>query len=685
MSKNYNSQKSYRAGLFRFSKLVVLTFSIFISAALNARADYWTLHLDLIGSPSSSAYSVQAVSNVTGDIRVEFAVDGAAYHTENFFPYVIFGDNGTVSGATLSNLGGGTHTVHATLFYQGSTTAIATYDLVVSEPADASATPSATPSSSPPPTYSSGTAAFTMSSGKLTSIKYNGAEYFYKVPWDNSAVQMKRADGSSYWANMDYNSYSDATSETRVFSWGKIKYTYATDTNKFYLTGTITNSTADTIKQYWLLPMELRFPSTPSEYDPTGATFKVPMNSGELPVQPMTHSAGRAVLVNENLAKPLGTGFPWSINYLGISPDPHNIWPLWITTGRYWAYPPTAPYIDRTVGPGASDTFRISIRFAPTGIATSDMTADVPFSVAKAKPFVIGSWTDRRSIGSMFLARIVNCGEVPGFTTNPRGWFNDPTVNVQTADGIAAFQKRLLSFADAAVARMKAINSQGMVTWDIEGEWFYQPISYIGDPRLAETLAPELVGVVDTFFKKFRDAGLKVGCGIRPQELRTTSNWGNPGTYQWGDALWPDASMTPDKITAVMIDKIKYAKNRWGCTMFYVDSNDFRYDAEVFERILAAVPGILLMPEHYVTEHYAYCAPLSQLWYDHRTDVDAATLAVYPNAFTVIRVADAIDSTNTPALVDSIKRGNILMYRGWMDDPINTDKVRAIYDAAGQP
>ena len=33
------------------------------------------------------------------------------------------------------------------------------------------------------------------------------------------------------------------------------------------------------------------------------------------------------------------------------------------------------------------------------------------------------------------------------------------------------------------------MNAQGMITWDIEGQQFRHATTYIGDPRLVETLA----------------------------------------------------------------------------------------------------------------------------------------------------------------------------------------------------
>ena len=59
-----------------------------------------------------------------------------------------------------------------------------------------------------------------------------------------------------------------------------------------------------------------------------------------------------------------------------------------------------------------------------------------------------------------------------------------------------------------------AENAQAAITWDIEGEQFPQGTTFIGDPRLVDTLDPEMSGVIDAYFKKFTDAGIKVGMTI---------------------------------------------------------------------------------------------------------------------------------------------------------------------------
>src|ERR1700716_554074 len=97
-------------------------------------------------------------------------------------------------------------------------------------------------------------------------------------------------------------------------------------------------------------------------------------------------------------------------------------------------------------------------------------------------------WNDRRPIGSIYLAR-----DNTKWPSNPRGWFDDPKTDVFSPEGLRAFQTRLIKYADDSVALLKAMNAQGTIVWDIEGEEFAHPeASYVGDPVLLFRIAPEM-------------------------------------------------------------------------------------------------------------------------------------------------------------------------------------------------
>ena len=170
-------------------------------------------------------------------------------------------------------------------------------------------------------------------------------------------------------------------------------------------------------------------------------------------------------------------------------------------------------------------------------------------------------WKDRRPIGAIFLA-----GPQINVPTNPRRWIIFGEIDVTNDKGKAAFRAALLKQADNSVQVLKDIGAQGMITWDPEGEEFGGEV-YYGDPRLAPTLAPEMEfkndggkSVIDEYFEKFRAAGLKVGVCLRPQQITMVD--GRPAHQAAED----------EHAVQILRERIAYAKQRWGRTLFYVDS-----------------------------------------------------------------------------------------------------------------
>jgi hypothetical protein len=298
---------------------------------------------------------------------------------------------------------------------------------------------------------------------------------------------------------------------------------------------------------------------------------------------------------------------------------------------------------------------------------------------------------------------------------------------------VIAFQSRLLSWADGAVAEMSRVGAQGAIIWDIEGQQFDE--AYIGDPTQAETIAPELVGVLDAFIAKFTSAGFRIGFTLRDQVFTQQTGfvnvYGNNITWAGGtqfSSTWAasvdagtiviggfnykiqsvqsassltltTAPPTGTKVPyiyakqtntanpgAVLQAKIQYVKNRWNASLFYVDS-DLAWDGTVtaasyFQSLLSAFPDVLMFPECKNTRHYAYALPYldSNLGY---TQAPANAAYVYPNAVGLVNVATEPNiSASYNALLQSVRSGNILLFAGWYRHPAN-DVVMQIYAAAG--
>ena len=193
-----------------------------------------------------------------------------------------------------------------------------------------------------------------------------------------------------------------------------------------------------------------------------------------------------------------------------------------------------------------------------------------------------------------------------------------------TPNGKMRFQQGVLKWADNAVKVHLQAGAQGMVTWDIEGQE-YPSATFYGEPHLVGKLAPEMeeevqveamedgqaktvkMPLVDAYFRKFRDAGLRTGVCLRPQELKFNPN-GHP--YQ--------AATSGDEAYQDIKEDLEYAKKRWGCTLFYLDSTvDHKakspLEPELFERLQQEHPDVLLMPENQALRYYTCSAPLDSM------------------------------------------------------------------------
>ena len=89
------------------------------------------------------------------------------------------------------------------------------------------------------------------------------------------------------------------------------------------------------------------------------------------------------------------------------------------------------------------------------------------------------NWPDRRPIGALFLADHTHMSE-----KNPRGWFNEPGLDVRGPEGIARFRLAILAYAEKKTSSSyRRTGAQGMIVWDLEGEELPHKITYVGDPR----------------------------------------------------------------------------------------------------------------------------------------------------------------------------------------------------------
>jgi hypothetical protein len=183
-------------------------------------------------------------------------------------------------------------------------------------------------------------------------------------------------------------------------------------------------------------------------------------------------------------------------------------------------------------------------------------------------------------------------------------------------------------------------------------------------------LAPEMGEVIDNYFNRFKAAGLRTGVVIRPQQLVPSPD--NKSFIQ----------ANADDPAQVMIDKIRYAKDRWGISFAYIDTNTNSekdpnpIDAVAMEKVASAFPDVLLIPEYSNLRYYSFSAPYRELRLGFVSTPEMAR-AAYPGSFTLINTTDGPIDLYRKNLAASVKKGDVLMYRTWYADPQN-EKLKAI-------
>jgi hypothetical protein len=497
----------------------------------------------------------------------------------------------------------------------------------------------------------------TMPSG-LSSLKSDDVELLQSGEFRVEQIVLRKPNGERYpGATFGSSEFDQERRELTVtFPWGTIKTGYAASRNRFTLTITTSNaSNSDTIESVHYTPLTLKFPQKVKEYD--GSSPLLFDNLGQPAAVSVSYDSGALAVVSEDLEKPLMIGFPWANN------RPANTeFPLSVHTGRVDSYPDSYPLIRRPIAPHNSDTYVVTLRFGRANATEDELVEDISHKFAGAFPQRV-NWPDRRPIGAIFLGT-----DAQDWASNPRGWFADSHVNVMTPAGVAEFRGRLLSLADTAVGVMRDMNAQGAVTWDIEGH--HTGSLYVGDPRAFETLAPEMAGVADEYFARFRAAGLRTGITVSPRMLRISADGKTAQEIPVADP------------TDLLIQKISYAKKRWGVTLIYINSNTNAsdpnpLDVAIIQKVAAAFPDCLLIPEHSNLQYYAYSAPSMELRHGY-ISTPASVREVYPKAFSVIYTADGPLDIDRDALRAAVKQGDSLMYRTWWPDPQN-EKVKSIY------
>jgi hypothetical protein len=190
--------------------------------------------------------------------------------------------------------------------------------------------------------------------------------------------------------------------------------------------------------------------------------------------------------------------------------------------------------------------------------------------------------------------------------------------------------------------------------------------------------------VIDEAMKLLTDAGINVGVTLRPSHVVYDAEKNSAKHKHEGYDPFEELDA-----------KGAYAKKRWGCRIFYVDTNFFwrpygrekkwqagQLTADLWKRLLTKYPDTLFVPEFGSYADFAYVAG-----YGEADMGDYATpelvRAIWPDAFRVLVIEDADAYVNYDRFVGAVRGGNALMTYSFDPKGKNTVAMSRIYQEAG--
>ncbi|MCU0754947.1 MAG: Ig-like domain-containing protein [Xanthomonadales bacterium] len=497
----------------------------------------------------------------------------------------------------------------------------------------------------------------------LASLRINGFETIGNPGYQGEfglygvGARLRRSDGSTYAADGEASTSTlDAPNRrvTRQYAWGRAVLRYLPDgANRLRIEIDVVNTTPDTLVSLGGILFVLDMPVVPVGEDWTG-------------IRPLSEFP--RFLDPERGVPAIAIGFG-DFGTLSLVNETDPTLPVWF--GNLQGFNAATRYSVRfgmndPVPAGQTRRIVLGVRAdaGQPGLAVTARDAIQRYAAALPPRHV----PDRRPLARMFLSNAPPAGGHP--PTNPRGWINLPAgTDVRTDTGRAVFRTQILSTADALIANMTQARAQGVVVWDIEGQEFPHMTSYVCAPHLYAERAPEMAWratpggptVADEFFARLRNAGFKVGVCLRPQDFRCTG-----GNCEQIDVPDPWAQIAT---------RVQFAAQRWGVTLYYVDSNvhaDYGWPIparRLFGPALAAQPEAVFLGEWQDHSYYAVGGPYDATVFDGITGT--GTVLPYASAFGAIVPGNAPGGTPMqtlrPQFLAAMRRGDLLLFDGWFE------------------
>ncbi|MDP6357832.1 MAG: hypothetical protein QF473_22140, partial [Planctomycetota bacterium] len=478
----------------------------------------------------------------------------------------------------------------------------------------------------------------------------------------------------------------------REYEWGSLTVQYRFVQKVLRLRLRATNKTKQPIANFRFRLLELQLAGLSADLQKNGIK-----NTTDQPIAiELKSKAGRMFACYETFCPPVHFGIGAREGKAG------NTIPLIVAGGVMdmpkGAVASPAVGIPR-IPPGETLELEFALRFAEPGVYRHRVLHDF-YKAYQDYQSPMLDWPGRGPIGACFILR--EHGKAPPRTgvegTNPRRLWSPvmDAVDVFAPHGQAMLRRQFSAVARKTADALKQMDAQGMILWNLEGA--FHGTGWVGDARMQPILSPECSRGLDDYFRIIREAGFRVGCTIRHQQVmwwkgRWIQNAGNINPK--GDPLldgydrlvpkhqpWWTVYPTAQRLS----EKIAYAKKRWGCTIFYYDVpkistmylaangeiKSFRREppAHIYRRIRQDHPDVLIIPEHgKIAAHSAHLAPYGQTGVvklmpfagpDYRRDI-------FPGYFGVNFVHDSDDDPwrKRLARIHELVWGETLMVDGW--------------------
>lgn len=507
----------------------------------------------------------------------------------------------------------------------------------------------------------------------ISHVSYRGVTLLNKetqvgLPFSTEACKVIHKGGKEEWL-WTHQAYAGRTQNANewqyIYNFGEIFFRYKAAGDSLFFDVTVKNvGTTDTLCGVNIVPLQLKFPQRPAGYQPFFYYYHYNLDAPS--VIRANYGSGKMVLSNEEVSNNFFVGL------LDANQQNGSLYKVWLSAVPFNGMSTNGvPNLELRLAPGKSVTYKIGLRFYPSQTPDENLGASVLAKYRTSNKLQF-TWNDRRPIGALFLS---SAGS--NTALNPRAWLPNQPISIRGKDDLADFKRIIMQYADRSIAILKKMNAQGMITWDIEGQEFPHAISYVGSPDQLPRVAPEMNAIADEYFAKFSKAGFKTGVCIRPQQFVLSKD---------GKSAFQKESAVP---ASVLIQKIRYAKKRWGCSIFYIDSNvdpsGILLNVSVIRKVREACPDVLLVPEHQNTKYFEYSAPYEELRSAPR-GMDDLVRQTYPKGFMVVYTAETlfdpqgVQKMSEQQLKNVISQGNILLFRAWYEDEPSNSMIKKVLD-----